>query len=245
MKRMMFVCFVCAVVFPLLTHFSAGMVEASTWCGKNGVVRLSFTGEDSVVAVTTAEPDSAGKVTVHVYAILDRVEPVAHQGERFMGLEGFELALIVEGAPATVQPPQFPLRVFNLGRYPAQIQAGLTQSLSLRQGRATLVYWPVVFFEPPKNVVFRLDPKALPSCKSLTGCPESGSYFIYAGTQASHQVNHLFGAGYSPAYLNWDADPDLNPVSAQPTWREVGIYQQAVVKKSKEKSENKNESERK
>lgn len=219
------------------------MVQASTWCGKNGVVRLSFTGEDSIVAFTTVEPEATGKVTVHVYAILDRLEPVAHQGERFMGLEGFELGLIVEGAPATIQPPQFPYRAINLGQDPARIQAGLVKSLSVRHGRATLLYWPVVFFAPPKNVVFRLDTKALPSCKGLTGCSESGSYALYAGTRASHQVNHLFGAGYVPAYLNWEGEPDLTPVSAEPTWREVGLYQDAVATKSKEKSETKNESE--
>jgi hypothetical protein len=222
------------LAFFLFVIFATGMAQASTWCGKNGVVRLSFTADDSVVAITSVEPDTTGKVVVNVYAVLDRLEPVAHQGERFMGLEGFELGLIVEGAPATILPPELPSRAFNVERDPARVQAGLVKSISLRRGRATLLHWPVVFFEPPRNVVFRLDAKALPSCKTLTGCPESESYLLYAGTRASYQVNHLFGAGYTPAYLNWEGEPDLTPVSAESTWRQVGVYQEAAATKSNE-----------
>ncbi len=76
----------------------AAPAVASTWCGQNGVVRLSFTQGEELTSVTTAAPGESGVTLVDVWAYLDEVEPMARDGEVFLGIGGFELKLVIEGA---------------------------------------------------------------------------------------------------------------------------------------------------
>ncbi len=210
----------------LMALLLAGTASASTWCGQNGVMRLSFSAGDSIVAVTTAEPGSAGKTIVAVYVVLDEVEPVSRDGERFLGIGGFEARLTVDGATDfTIKAAQFDYQAFNLARITWQCRVGILDGLILQDGRAILAYWIVIFNEPPRNVVFRLDPKGTISCETMSGCSESHPYALYTGTVTSNQAGSMFGTGYVPAYLNWEGEPDLAPVLGTNSWREVGVYQ--------------------
>ena len=48
---------------------------------------------------------------------------------------------------------------------------------------------------------------------------------MYVGSVPSYQMGDVFGAGYVPAYLNWDGEPDLQPQSGEASWQDVGIYE--------------------
>ncbi len=201
---------------------TAGVAGASTWCGHNGVVKLSFTAGDSLSGVANAEPDETGLTAVDLYAVLDQVDLVSHEGEKFLGLGGFELQLIVEGAEAIFQEQNFDFVGPNLGRAQGQCHVGINPGLDLVDGRATLVHWRLLFRGRPQNVVFRLDPGGLFSTRSLPAVAECNPYALYVGTLDRKQVGLMFGAGYVPAYLNWEGKVDLVPVVGKQTWQDVG-----------------------
>jgi hypothetical protein len=202
----------------------AGAAAASTWCGENGVVRLSFSGE-SVEPVARVEPDGDGLTAVDVYALLCDVAPLQHRGEAFLAIGGFELQLLVEGAEATVGGKTYPGKVIDIGTGPRRCTVGFDPSLPLeKDGTTELVHWRVEFAGPVSDVTFRLDPSALTSCAELAGCPESGTQALYTGSVAAKQVQDIFGAGYVPAVLNPSGEPDLAPVRGGVGWEQVGYY---------------------
>lgn len=200
---------------------------ASAWCGQNGVVRLSFTQGEELTSVTTAAPGESGATLVDVWAYLDEVEPMARDGEMFLGVGGFELKLVIEGAPGTVVKQEYPFRCLDIGQEPGFCIAGIENSAPLVNGRTELVHWQVMFPQPPQKVIFRLDPESLPSCKTLEGCPGSGSYALYTGTVDAKQVADVFGAGCVPAYLNWPQAPEVKALRGTASWRDVGVYSPA------------------
>lgn len=197
---------------------------ASTWCGQNGVVRLSFTGGEDLVSVTTAAPGEGGVTLVDVWAFLDEVEPMARDGEVFLAIGGFELKLVIEGAKGTVVKQEFPFPRLSIGKEMGHCVVGIDPSARLVHGRTELVHWQVMFPQPPQKVIFRLDPEGLPSCKTVEGCPGSGSFALYTGTVDAKQVSDMFGAGCVPAYLNWPQAPEVKPLRGTSPWREVGVY---------------------
>ncbi len=208
----------------LLGMFLSSCAVASVWCGQNGLIRLSFTEGDSLVGVLATEPDSSGLTAVDLYAVLDDVELVARDGEKFVSLGGFEFKLAIEGAEGIIQAQEFPFRQFNMGQQLGTCYVGIYPGLAITAGRATLVHWRILFRGKPQNVVFRLDPTGLRSCATLAGCEQHHPYALYTGTPTAGQTGDMFGAGYVPAYLNFDGEADLSPVTGSGAWHEVGVY---------------------
>lgn len=202
----------------------AAPVLASTWCGENGVVRLSFTAAPPYESVTTVAPSEAGPTMVDVWAFLDQVAPTSLEGEEFLGIGGFELRLVIDGAAGTVVKQEFPFKNVSIGQEPGYCVVGIDPSAKLKGGCTLLVHWQVMFPQPPKNVVLRLDPESLPSCETVEGCPGSGTYAIYTGTVDANQVNDLFGAGCLPAYLNWTPAPEVKALHGTSSWQDVGLF---------------------
>jgi len=212
------------LLISFLGMFSTGGAVASVWCGQNGLIRLSFTEGDSLVGVLAAKPDSSGLTAVDLYAVLDDVELVARDGEKFVSLGGFELKMVIEGAEGIIQAQEFPFRQFNMGQQLGTCYVGIYPGLAIKEGRATLVHWHILFRGKPQNVVFRLDPAGLRSCATLAGCEQHHPYALYTGTPTAGQTGDMFGAGYVPAYLNFDGEADLTPITSTGLWSEVGVY---------------------
>jgi hypothetical protein len=202
----------------------AAPAAASIWCGENGVVRLSFSQGEDLTSVTTVTPGEGGVTLVDLWAYLDEVEPMARDGEVFLAIGGFELKLVIEGAAGTVVKQEFPFPRLNIGKELGTCIVGIDPSARLVNGRTELVHWQVLFPTPPRQVTFRLDAEALPSCKTVPGCPGSGAFMLYNGTVDARQVSDMFGAGCVPAYLNWPQAPEVTALRGTPSWREVGVY---------------------
>lgn len=203
---------------------AAAPALASTWCGENGHVRLSFTPAPDLQSVATVAPGAGGTTLVDVWAVLEGVAPMQRDGEAFLGLGAFELRLLIEGGDGVVVATDFPFKALNIGKDPGACVVGIQPSARLKDGATPLVHWQVMFAKPPKEVVLRLDPAGLPSCATVEGCPESGTFAIYNGTVDSGQFTDLFGAGCAPAYLNWPQAPAAKVLHGSSAWGDVGVY---------------------
>lgn len=200
--------------------------SASIWCGQNGLIRFSFAPGDSLSeTLVTGEPQG-GVTIVDVAAWLTGADPVARDGDAFLRLGGAELQLAITGAEGTVIGQEFPdPKALNVGSVPGQVAVGFHPGVRVNAGSALLVRWKVLFQGRPTNVRFGLEPAGLRSCATLEGCPGSKTQALYAGADAANQIDCLFGAGYVPAWLNPDGEPDRTPVTGTSTWREVGVFQ--------------------
>ena len=215
-----------AVVLAALAASAPAL--ASTWCGENGHVRLSFTPAPDLQSVTTVAPGAGGTTLVDVWAVLEGVEPMQRDGEAFLALGAFELRLLIEGGEGVVVTTDFPFKALNIGKDPGSCVVGIQPSARLANGATPLVHWQVMFAKPPKEVVLRLDPAGLPSCATVEGCPDSGTFAIYNGTVDSGQFTDLFGAGCAPAYLNWPQAPAAKVLHGSSAWGDVGVYKAAA-----------------
>lgn len=202
----------------------AGMAQATVWCGDNGLVRFSFVAGDSLVDVFDAGDPVNGVTKVTVYAWLTDVEPVARNGERFLNLGGIEFNLTVTGAEGIITRQELGGAGRNLGTGMGDIVAGLMPGLRLRDGRALLAVWDVMFQGRPENVRFGLDPAGVTSCRTIEGCAEAAPPALYVGVDSSHQLGDAFGAGYVPGWLNPTGTPDQTPVTGKQSYVEVGRY---------------------
>jgi hypothetical protein len=208
----------------LLVTLPVGMAHATRWAGENGIVRLAFNEGEELETIRTAAPDEHGVVTVDVYAVLCNVDPITVQGERLLGIGGFELKLRVEGAKPLIVEETCPFpHFFNVSQEKGACMVGINPGQSLENGRTTLVHWQLMFMDEPKNVRIGLDPSDLHSCRTLPDCPDSGTQALYVGTADSGLHGVMFGAGYAPAYLNWEGEPDTAPVLGNAPWQKVGI----------------------
>jgi hypothetical protein len=196
---------------------------ASTWCGENGVVRLSFTKGDTLQSVATIAPPTQGPTLVDIWAYLDDVDPVEIKDEKFTGIGGLEMRLVIDGAEGAIVKQDFPFVHVNVSPSPGLVLVGIDPGQKLQQGRALLVHWQVAFMQPPQDVTFRLDPNSLQSCKTMPDCVGSGSYALYTGTVASNLVTYIAGAGCAPAFLNWKRAPELRPLRGKTSWQDVGV----------------------
>jgi hypothetical protein len=199
---------------------------AMVWCGENGLIRFSFVAGDTLVeTLTTSEPKD-GVTVVDVEAWLTGVDPVALDGDAFLRVGGVELALSITGAEATVISQEFAeTKVVNVGQALGQVAVGISPGARLKGGSALLVRWKVLLQGRPQNVRFGLDPTGLRSCMTTAGCPEAGSQALYVGAASANQLNFLFGAGYAPAWLNPEQEPDRTPVTGTVSWQQAGIFQ--------------------
>ncbi len=197
---------------------------ASDWCGENGVVRFSFAEGDELVEVFDAGEPVNGVTTVDVYAWLTDVDMVAYDGERFLRVGGFEMELTIEGAESFLLQQEFPGEVVNVGRKIGSLVVGYLPGQRLKNNRAYLVHWQVMFQGRPENVRFGLQANGAPSCNTLEGCPEAAPLGIYVGVESSGHLGAMFGAGYVPAWLNPTGDPDRTPVHAKQSYADVGRF---------------------
>lgn len=202
----------------------AATAAASTWCGKNGVLRLSFTEGEELTQVQALAPDQTGLTTVELYAILADREPVAHEGEQFLTIGGFELMLVVEGAEPIFKSEVFPEQSFNMSRVQGACRVGIFPGQAIQPQGTTLAHWTLLFAGEVANVKFSLEADWCPSCPGLVGCLDSQTYALYTGTPDAKMSGMMFGAGYAPAYLNWADQPALEAVAGQQTWAEVGVF---------------------
>lgn len=200
--------------------------EATVWCGENGLIRFSFAARDTLVeTLTTGEPKD-GVTMVDVEAWLTGVDAVAREGDAFLRVGGAEFKLSITGAEATVVSQVFAeTKVLNVGQALGQVAAGFSPGARLKDGRALLVRWKVQFQGRPRNVRFGLDPTGLASCVSTAGCPEAGTQALYVGSESANQLGYVFGAGYVPAWLNPDGQPDRTPVTGTVSWQQAGVFQ--------------------
>lgn len=215
-----------AAVALVLGALAAPAASASVWCGENGLVRFSFAAGDSVLeTLVTGEPEG-GVTVVEVAAWLTGVDAVARGGDAFLRVGGAEFKLKVSGADATVIAQEFAeKKALNVGPVPGQVAVGFHPGARITAGNVLLVRWKVLFQGRPRNVSFGLDPTGLNSCATLAGCPESGTQALYVGADAANQLDCMFGAGYVPAWLNPDGEPDRTPVTGRASWRDVGVFQ--------------------
>lgn len=199
---------------------------ASVWCGDNGLIRFSFAAGDSLVeSLTTGEPKD-GVTVVDVEAWLTGVDPVARDGDAFLRVGGVEFTLSITGAEATVISQEFAEpKVLNVGQVPGQVAVGFNPGARLIGGSALLVRWKVLLQGRPQNVRFGLDPTGLRSCSTTAGCPEAGPQALYVGAASANQLGFMFGAGYAPAWLNPEQEPDRTPVTGTVSWQQAGIFQ--------------------
>jgi hypothetical protein len=199
---------------------------ASVWCGDNGLIRFSFAGGDTLTETLNVGETYPGLTVVTVSAWLTGVDPVARDGDAFLRVGGVELKLAVTGAEAKVTATEFAeKKAVNVSPEPGLLAVGFSPGARLVDGKVLLVRWTVQFQGQPRNVRFGLDPSQLRSCAGMPGCPEAGPLALYLGAGSANQLDCIFGAGYVPAWLNPDGEPDRTPVTGKASWREVGVFQ--------------------
>ena len=221
MRRVLAMTAVIAVALTVLN----GVAASAEWCGVNGIVRLSFVAGDTLQPVAQREPGPDKTTTVELYAYLDEVTPIQRDGEAFLAIGGFEFKLVIEGADGFVVAEGYQEKIVNFARNKGECIVGIDPSQKLENGRTQLVRWTIMFMGKPENVVFRLAQDSGITCKDLPGCVAEQPYAVYVGSVPSYQMGDVFGAGYVPAYLNWNGEPDLQPQNGEASWRDVGIYE--------------------
>jgi hypothetical protein len=212
-----------ALVAALLVLVLSAGAQAQ-WCGDNGVIRFSLAEGDSIVSVLHAEPEN-GVVLLEVSAWLTDVVPVARAGEAFLHTGGFEFELEVLGAEAFVTSKNVPAQHLDMGQSPTDLQVGLGEGIAIRQGRALLATWTVMFQGKPEDVVFKLKDGPGRSCTTVPGCEDCGPPAVYIGVEGSRQLACFFGAGYVPSYLNPKGEVAQDPVTGSCTFEDVGIFE--------------------
>jgi hypothetical protein len=195
---------------------------ASTWCGENGVLRLVFAVDDSLSSVARVEPGEHDLTAVELQVWLEEVAPVAIAGEAFLALGGYEFQLVVEGAEAMVKGHQLAAGAMNMAKGTLAYLVGMQQPLKIKEGRALLGTWQLLFRGSPSDVRITVAPEGVHSCADCEGCAGSGTRGLYVGTIDSGQIGEIFGAGCVPAWLNPTGEPDLTPLRGDASWQDVG-----------------------
>lgn len=217
-----------AIIVPVLA-FACG-ATASTWCGENGTIRFDFAeGDDPVTVLETGEPEG-GVTRVQVRCWLDGLDPVAHDGEAFLYIGGFELSLDIGGAEAFILKQELPEGSLNLGKKSGQIAAGIHPGEKIIDGRVLLATWELMFQGRPENVRIGLDPAGAHSCTTMDECPDGETPAIYVGNEGSRQLKFMFGAGYEPAWINPAGEIDQEPVRGPRSWRDVGVFEAREIR---------------
>lgn len=215
-----------AMAFTVLAALGAARpAAASTWCGENGLIRFSFVEGDTIVeSLVTGEPQG-GVTIIDVTAWLTDMDPVARNGDAFLRLGGAELKLKITGAEASIIAQDFfDPHALSVGTVPGNVAVGFHPGQRCGDGYVKLVHWKVLLQGRPTNVRFGLDGSELRSCATQPGCPEAGTQALYVGADAANQLDCMFGAGYVPAWVNPDGEPDTTPVTGKVSWRDVGVF---------------------
>lgn len=213
-----------AVILVTLLLAAAPAALATTFCGCNGDIALSFTAPADLTPVTTADMDDKGLTTVEVYAVLDGVEELEGPRGVFLDLGGFELDLRISGAEAVGVEKEFLIPYRDFASRPTQCLVGTHPGERVVGGPLALVKWKVTFLGEVADVRFDLDPDGMLSCERTEGCLGCGASMVYVGTMDAGQEGYLFGAGCMPAVLNPTGEPDLTPAPCTEGFAEVGVY---------------------
>lgn len=214
-----------AVMAIALLVLTVGPAAASTFCGCNGTIKLSFSEGPTIEPVARMSPGDGGLVVVDVWAILDDVAPMEGPGGVFMALGGYEFELQITGGEpfAVVKTLTAPNRGF--GQRPTQVWAGTSyDGMRVDRGPIALCHWTVLFRGEVSNVRFALDPAGLLSCEGMATCDGNGVQALYCGSSDARLEDHLFGAGCQPAVLNPTDDADFEPVPCTLGFAEVGVF---------------------
>ncbi len=211
------------VILALAAMGMASSALATVWCGENGVVRLSFTEGKPLDAVREITVGEKGVTTIDLYAYLSDMDPLQKDGEAFLSLSALEMTLVIEGGEGFFTGQEFPMANRSLGRRPGEIIAGFYPGLPVTNEGTLLVHWQILFQGTPQNVVFKLDSKAGVTAERSPEIKEAGSFALYTGSESSQQLGDLFGAGYVPAYLNFEGEADLTPLKGKVSWQKAGV----------------------
>jgi len=214
-----------ATMLMLATLLVALPVAASTWSGENGLIRFSFVEGDSLVTVLDSGEGAGGVTKVTVYCWLTDLEPVKQEGEAFLAVGGYELALDIQGAEAFILGQTIPGKHLNVGKETGRIAVGLSPGLKITEGQVLLATWDLMFQGRPTDVRFGLDKSGANSAVTLEGAPKNEVQAIYVGSDSSRQLQFMFAAGYEPAWLNPTADVDQTPVRGPQSWEDVGVFE--------------------
>jgi len=212
------------VICVLLVSWAA-VANAITWGGHNGNIRLTFSEVPEYEHVKWSEPLPKAGVILDLYAILSGVDRVSYLGHQFLSVGGWELQLRIDGAEWEIMEIELPEHSINVGVEKGCMYVGKYTGVKFVDGDAKLARWRIRLLGEPKNVTFSLDPAGLNSCVSAEGCPDSGTQALWTGSGAADLVGLLFGAGYIPAYLNWDDEtPEPTPVRGKGDWQDTGLF---------------------
>jgi hypothetical protein len=217
-------------VAPVLTALLGGLLlavpaAASTFCGCNGEVALSFTSPPELTRVAEVAPAENGLIIVEVHAVLVDVAELEGPRGVFLDLGGFEMELRVSGAEPLAIAKEHLIPFRDFGGRPTQCVVGTSPGQPVTKGPLALVKWRVTFQGAVEDVRFDLDPAGLISCERTEGCEGSGASVMYVGTVEAGQENYIFAAGCLPAVLNPTGEPDLDPVPCVISHEDVGVYQ--------------------
>lgn len=210
--------------FALLATVPAG---ATTFCGCNGEVRLSFTPTPELTPVSEVAPGEGGLTVVDVYAVLDGVAKLEGPRGVFLDLGGYELELRITGAVPLSLAKKHLIPYRDFGGRPTQCLVGIVPGERIVDGPLALVMWQVIFQGEVADVRFDLDPAGLLSCERTPDCDGCGASAVYVGTMDAGQEGYLFGAGCVPAVLNPTGEPDLTPAPCTVPAATVGVYEAA------------------
>jgi hypothetical protein len=210
------------LVLPLATAPAA----ASTFCGCNGEVALSFTPAPELTAVLEQAPDAQGLTRVEVHAVLVDVAELEGPRGVFQDLGGYELELRITGAEPLSVSKQHLIPYRDFGARPTQCLVGTTPGEPVVGQPLALVKWQLVFQGEVEDVRFDLDPAGIISCERTPGCEGSGASAMYVGTVDARQEGYIFAAGARPAVLNPTGEPELEPQPCTRGFAEVGVYQE-------------------
>jgi hypothetical protein len=213
-----------ATMLMLATLLVALPTLASTWSGENGLIRFSFVEGDSLVTVWDSGEASGGVTKLKVYCWLTDLDSVKHDGEAFLHIGGYELALDIQGAEAFILGQDIPGKHLNMGKEKGQIAVGLHPGLKITGGQVLLATWELMFQGRPTDVRFGLDKSGANSAATLEGAPKDELQAIYVGSESSRQLLFMFAAGYEPAWLNPTGEADQTPLSGPQSWKDVGVF---------------------
>jgi hypothetical protein len=214
-----------ALVLYAVAPLAAAPAGASTFCGCNGDVALSFAPAPEIVAVLEQAPDDADLVSVEVHAVFVDVERLEGPRGAFLDLGGYELELRITGAEPLNVTKQHLIPFRDFGARPTQCLVGTVPGERLVDGPLAVVKWRVTFQGEVSDVRFDLDPAGLLSCERTEGCEGSGASVVYVGTVDAGQEGYIFAAGCRPAVLNPTGDAELDAIPCTRSHAEVGVYE--------------------
>ena len=174
--------------------------SASTWCGENGVVRLSFAQGDDL---QIGDDGGARRGRRHAGRRLGLPRRGGADGARRRGVPGASAAsrlkLVIEGAAGTVVKQEFPFPRTQHRPEPGYCIVGIDPSARLVDGRTQLVHWQVMFPQPPQKVDLPARPRFVAQLQDGRGLPRQRRRSRSTRAPSTPtRSSDMFGAGCVP-----------------------------------------------